>query len=73
MKHNTKISTCQNSRNPKLATKWLIDNNIEKYFKDVTNVKPLAVMYIDDRAINFQDDYDKTLEEIKNFKVYWKE
>ncbi len=27
------------SRNLMLATKWLISNNLDKFFKDVTNVK----------------------------------
>ncbi len=61
------------NRSPKLATKWLIKHNLDKYFTEVTNVKPVAYMYIDDRAIQFNGDYNKTLEEIQNFKVYWNE
>ena len=61
------------NRSPKLATEWLIKNNLNNYFKDVTSVKPIAFMYIDDRAIKFNGNYDKTLKEIKNFKAYWKE
>lgn len=60
------------TRNSKLATEWLIKNNIDKYFKDVTNNKIPAYIYIDDRSIQFQGDYNKALEEIKNFQVYWK-
>ena len=55
-----------------LASKWLIENNLDKYFSDVTNVKPISTMYIDDRAIKFNGNYDKTLNDIKNFQVYWK-
>ena len=47
-------------------------NNIDKYFKDVTNVKYPAYIYLDDRAIKFEGDYNKTLEEIENFTVHWK-
>ena len=54
------------------ATKWLEENKIDKYFKDVTNTKYPAYIYLDDRAIKFEGDYDKALEEIENFKVYWK-
>ena len=32
------------TRSPKIATEWLIENNINQYFKEVTNVKPLATM-----------------------------
>ena len=60
------------TRNSKLATIWLQDNKIDKYFKDVTNVKTPAYIYIDDRAIKFEGNYEKTLEEIENYKVYWK-
>lgn len=60
------------TRSPKLATEWLMQNNINKYFKDVTNVKYPAHIYLDDRAIKFDGDYDCTLKEIKEFKVYWK-
>jgi len=61
------------NRNIKQAVKWLIKNNLESYFSDVTNIKPKATIYIDDRAINFNGDYNKTLNEIKDFKVYWKD
>ena len=60
------------TRNLMLATKWLIKNNLDKFFKDVTNVKLSSYLYIDDRCICFKGNYNKTLEEIKNFKVYWK-
>ena len=61
------------TRNPQFAKKWLKDNGIDKYFADVTNTKIPAFVYIDDRAICFKGDYNKTLQDIKNFKVYWKD
>ena len=33
-------------------------------------LKHLAYIYIDDRAIKFDGDYDKTLDEIEGFKAY---
>ena len=60
------------SRNLMLATKWLIKNGLDIYFKDVTNIKIPSFLYIDDRTIYFKGDYNKTIEEIKKFKVYWK-
>ena len=59
------------SRNLILATKWLISNNLDKYFKDVTNVKIPSYLYIDDRTVCFKGDYEQTLEDIENFKVHW--
>lgn len=60
------------SRNLMLATKWLIKNHLDNFFKDVTNVKIPSYLYIDDRTICFNGDYNKTVQEIRNFKVYWK-
>ena len=59
------------TREPMKAVKWLENNKIDKYFKDVTNVKNPAYIYLDDRSIKFNGDYNKTLDEIKDFKVYW--
>jgi len=60
------------TRNLLLASKWLVENNLDKYFKDITNTKIPAYLYIDDRCIRFDGDYEQTLKEIKSFKVYWK-
>ena len=60
------------TRNSKQAVEWLKSNNIDKYFKNVTNVKTPAYIYIDDRAIKFDGDFDKTLNDIENFTVHWK-
>lgn len=60
------------TRNLLLATKWLIKYDIDKYFKDVTNIKIPSYLYIDDRTICFRGDYNQTLSEIDNFKVYWR-
>lgn len=60
------------SRNLMLATKWLIKNKLDKYFKDVTNIKIPSFLYIDDRCICFKGEYQQTLNDIKEFKVYWK-
>lgn len=59
------------SRNLILATKWLIKYDLDKYFKDVTNVKIPSYLYIDDRTVCFKGDYKQTLEDIENFKVHW--
>ncbi|MBO6087063.1 hypothetical protein J6P92_01800 [bacterium] len=60
------------TRNLKLSTQWLIDNRIDKYFKDITNVKIPAYLHINDRAICFSGDYKITIDNVKKFKVYWK-
>ncbi len=59
------------SRNLISATKWLIKNDLEKYFKDVTNIKIPSYLYIDDRCISFNGNFDETLSLVENFKPYW--
>ena len=60
------------SRDKQLSEKWLEDNKINQYFEEITNTKKPASIYIDDRALKFNGDFSKTLEEIENFAVYWK-
>ena len=60
------------SRNLMLSAKWLIENNIDKYFKDVTNIKLPSFLYIDDRTICFKGNFEDTYNEIIKFKPYWK-
>jgi len=53
--------------------KWLIRYHLEVYIADVTNKKEPAYVYIDDRALKFDGDYRKILEDIENFKPHWKD
>ena len=46
-------------RNLMQSTKWLIENGIDKYFKDVTNTKLPSYLYIDDRCVCFKGEYNK--------------
>ena len=60
------------TRNAELARRWLREGKIDGYFKEITNIKKPAYIYIDDRAIKFNGNYAETLTEIENFEVYWK-
>jgi hypothetical protein len=46
---------CLTANDVALVNTWLRHNRLRKYFTAVTNVKPLAFRYIDDRAIGFYD------------------
>lgn len=67
--YNLKLFT---TRNRLLAAKWLIANNLDSLISDITNVKEPSYLHIDDRCINFEGDFEKTIAEIDNFKPYWK-
>lgn len=51
---------------------WLKEHSLDQWVEEVTDRKPPAVCYIDDRAITFRGDFQETLEEIKRFKPHWK-
>lgn len=48
---------------------WLKQKHIDQFFKDVTNKKPAAYAYLDDRAIRFIS-WDQTLEELNGIQVF---
>ena len=61
------------ARNADTARKWLISNNLIDFVEEVTNIKSsFASIILDDRAINFNGDFKKSLEIIENFKPFWK-
>ena len=60
------------TRNRLLVSKWVIDNGLENFIEDVTNVKEPCWVYIDDRCINFDGKFDGLIEKIENFKPYYK-
>ncbi|MBR1908034.1 hypothetical protein IJ818_03760 [bacterium] len=60
------------TRNKILTAKWLSDNDIDKFVEDVTNVKELCWLYIDDRAVTFNGDFEKLKSDIATFKPWYK-
>jgi FMN phosphatase YigB (HAD superfamily) len=60
------------SRDVILAKKWLLNNKLDKYFIDVTNIKVSSYLIIDDRSLCFNGNYSSLLENINNFKVWYK-
>lgn len=60
------------TRNKILTTKWLIKNNLDKYISDITDIKEPAFLHIDDRCICFDGNYNNTINQIQNFKPWYK-
>ena len=50
---------------------WLAQYGLSEYVSMVTDKKPPAFAYIDDRAICFQGDFAKTLDQLEAFKAHW--
>jgi phosphoglycolate phosphatase-like HAD superfamily hydrolase len=51
---------------------WLKEYDMDGYVAEVTDRKPPALFYVDDRAVTFRGGYSETLEEIKRFRPHWK-
>lgn len=60
------------TRNRLLASKWIIQSGLAEYIEDVTNVKEPCYLFIDDRCINFNGNYDELQKKIDNFQVWYK-
>lgn len=58
------------TRDSSNIVKWLEHYRLDQYVKAVTNKKPPAVAYIDDRAIRFTGSYEDCLNRLE-VKAYW--
>jgi hypothetical protein len=52
---------------------WLTRYGLDRSVTTVTNVKPPAICYVDDRAVEFKGSFEQTLSQIENFKAYWED
>ena len=55
-----------------IAAKWVIENKLDDYISDITNIKEPCWVYIDDRCISFDGCFDDIIDKIDNFKPYYK-
>ena len=51
---------------------WLKRHELGSYIINIYDKKPIATVYIDDRAIKFNGNFKETLNELNSFKTYWK-
>ena len=47
-----------------LVKKWLQDHNVLQYVHDITHEKPRAEYYIDDKAVEFTNNWDEILKKV---------
>jgi phosphoglycolate phosphatase-like HAD superfamily hydrolase len=59
-------------RYPGDARAWLEEHGLLAYVDEVTNQKPAAFAYIDDRAVCFRGEFDETLRELDAFRPHWR-
>jgi hypothetical protein len=59
------------TRHPVSARRWLREHGLMRYVSAVTNRKPAAHVFVDDRAVCFTGDFDATLQCVLAFKAHW--
>ena len=61
------------SRFPADVRRWLETHGLADLVSDVTDRKPAAHVFVDDRAVCFRGDFDATLAEIERFTAHWEQ
>jgi hypothetical protein len=51
--------------------RWLRTHGLLPHVAAITNRKPPAHVFVDDRAVCFRGDFDATLEHVLSFKAHW--
>lgn len=51
--------------------RWLREYDLQDLVDDVTDRKPAAHVFVDDRAVCFRGDFAATLREIDRFAAHW--
>lgn len=67
------VSSRCNSKSGMVAVNdWMLKYDLLKYVNLITNTKPPAIVYIDDRGICFDGHPEKLLRKIQKFKPWYK-
>ena len=53
------------------ARRWLGEHGLDAWVSDVTDRKPAAHVFVDDRAVCFEGDFDDTLARVRAFRSHW--
>ena len=50
---------------------WLARHDLARFVDEVTDRKPPADVFVDDRAVCFRGDFDQTLRDVLAFAAHW--
>ena len=59
------------TRYPDDVWRWLREHALDRLVSDVTDRKPAAHVFVDDRAVCFRGDFDAALRDIDIFVAHW--
>jgi len=63
--------TILTTRKTQKVNHWILTHRLADYIDHVTNKKPPAKAYIDDRGICFKGDFSEVIARLKGFKPWW--
>ena len=55
------------------ARAWLAEHGLDAWVSEVTDHKPAAHVFVDDRAVCFRGNFGETLEQVQRFRAHWEE
>ncbi len=55
------------------ARSWLEEHGLLQWVSEVTDRKPAAHVFVDDRAVCFRGDFAETLRQVIGFRAHWEE
>lgn len=55
------------------ARAWLEEHGLLQWISEVTDRKPAAHVFVDDRAVCFRGDFEETLRQVLGFQAHWEE
>ena len=53
------------------VVQWLAEHGLAEFVAEVTDKKPAAHVYIDDRALCFRGDFQEVLALVPQFRAHW--
>jgi hypothetical protein len=59
------------TRYPDDVWRWLREYQLDALVTEVTDRKPAAHVFIDDRAVCFRGDFEETLRQVDAFTAHW--
>lgn len=65
------VCTAQPSERLMEIEAWFLENNLRDLVHMITNQKPPAVAYVDDRALRFNGTFAEVTAALKDFKAHW--
>jgi len=65
------IVVCTATMPVELVEEWFVEHHLDVLVDYVTNHKPPASVYVDDRAVTHKGDFKETLRAVVGFKPHW--